>query len=203
MSTDPDQIRDDIERTRAELSSDVDALTDKVSPTQAAQRQADRVRATATDLKERVMGGVSDGAGGVSSAASAVGDTASNLPTAARSRTRGNPLAAGLVAFGIGWLASSLLPSTRQEQQLAQSAKDQAAPLVQEAKDAAQGVAENLRQPAQDAAAAVKDRAAEAGSTLKDEGRSTAQDLRSDAQDAAANVRGSSTTAPSSGGTSI
>ena len=47
MSTDPDQIRDDIERTRAELSSDVDALTDKVSPTQAAQRQADRVRSAA------------------------------------------------------------------------------------------------------------------------------------------------------------
>ncbi|MDQ0373354.1 DUF3618 domain-containing protein [Cellulomonas humilata] len=205
MSTDPDQIRDDIERTRAELSSDVDALTDKVSPTQAAQRQADRIRATATDVKERVMGGVSDGAQSVGSAASAVGDTATSLPAAARSRARGNPLAAGLVAFGIGWLASSLLPSTRQEQQLAQSAKEQAAPLVQDAKDAAQGIAENLRQPAQEAAAAVKDRATEAGSTLKDEGRSAAQDLRSDATDAAENVRGSSTTTPppSPGGTSL
>ncbi|KQY24820.1 hypothetical protein ASD16_04825 [Cellulomonas sp. Root485] len=193
MSTDPDQIRDDIERTRAELSSDVDALTDKVSPTQAAQRQADRVRATATDVKERIMGGVSDGADTVGSAASAVGDTASNLPTAARTRTRGNPLAAGLVAFGIGWLASSLLPSTRQEQQLAQSAKEQAEPLVQGAKDAAQDVAEHLRQPAQEAVAAVKDRATEAGSTLKDEGRSAAQDLRSDTRDAAENIRGTGT----------
>ena len=201
MSTDPDQIRDDIERTRAELSSDVDALTDKVSPTQAAQRQADRVRATATDVKERIMGGVSDGADTVGSAASAIGDTASYLPTAARTRTRGNPLAAGLVAFGIGWLASSLLPSTRPEQQLAHSAKEQAEPLIQEARDAAQGVAENLRQPAQEAVAAVKDRATEAGSTLQDEGRSAAQDLRSDATDAAANVRGSTTTTPPVGTT--
>ena len=139
------------------------------------------------------MGGVSDGADTVGSAASAVGDTASNLPTAARTRTRGNPLAAGLVAFGIGWLASSLLPSTRQEQQLAQSAKEQAEPLVQGAKDAAQDVAEHLRQPAQEAVAAVKDRATEAGSTLKDEGRSAAQDLRSDTRDAAENIRGTGT----------
>ena len=49
MSTDPEEIRDDIERTRAELSSDVDALTDKVSPTQVAHRQADKVRAAASD----------------------------------------------------------------------------------------------------------------------------------------------------------
>src|SRR6478752_7240891 len=60
MSTDPDQIRQDIERTRAELSSDVDALTDKVSPTQAAQRQAERLRGAAAGVKDRLMGGVSD-----------------------------------------------------------------------------------------------------------------------------------------------
>ena len=202
-TTDPDQIREDIERTRAELSSDVDALTDKVSPTQAAQRQADRVRAAATDVKDRVMGSASSGANGVGSAASAVGDRAAELPGMARQRTQGNPLAAGLIAFGAGWLLSSLLPSTRQEQQLAQSAKEQAAPLVQEAKGAAQGLAQDLRQPAQEAAAAVKERAAEAGSTLKDEGRSTAEGLRSDATDAAQNVRGSTAGSAEDGGRTL
>jgi len=190
MSTDPDKIRVDIERTRAELSSDIDALTDKVSPTQAAQRQAERVRSAASGVKDRVMGAVSDGADGVGSKASAIGDKASDLPHAAASRTRGNPLAAGLIAFGVGWLVSSVVPSTRQEQRLAQSAKDQAAPLLEEAKGAAQSVADNLREPAQDAAAAIKDRAAEAGSTLKDEGRDAASSLRSDASDAADNVKG-------------
>lgn len=186
MSTDPDQIREDIERTRAELSSDVDALTDKVSPTQVAQRQADKVRDAVSDVKDRVMGGA-DAAG---AKAAGVSDAASELPHAAKEKTRGNPLAAGLIAFGAGWLISSLLPSTRQEQQLAQSAKEQAAPLVQEAKDAAQGLADQLREPAQEAAAAVKDRATEAGSTLRDEGRSAAADLRSDATEATDNVRG-------------
>lgn len=190
MSTDPDQIREDIERTRAELSSDVDALTDKVSPTQVAQRQADKVRSAVSDVKERVMGGVAGGADSAGHAAATVGDAASQLPHAAKDKARGNPLAAGLVAFGAGWLISSLLPSTRQEQQLAQSAKEQAAPLVQEAKDAAQGLADTLREPAQEAAAAVKDRAAEAGSTLRDEGRSAVDDLRTDATDAADAVKG-------------
>ncbi|KQR15945.1 DUF3618 domain-containing protein [Cellulomonas sp. Leaf334] len=190
MSTDPDQIREDIERTRAELSSDVDALTDKVSPTQVAQRQADKVRSAVSDVKEKVMGGVSDGVDGAGSAASSLGGTAAGLPHAAKDRARGNPLAAGLVAFGAGWLIASLLPATRQEQQLATAAKEQAAPLVQEAKDAAQGLAENLREPALGAAAAVKDRATEAGASLKDEGRSAASDLRSDATQAADDVRG-------------
>jgi hypothetical protein len=102
MSTDPDQIREDIERTRAELSSDVDALTDQVSPSQVADRQADKGRSAVSDVKDRVMGGVSIGADSAGHAASSVGDAASQLPHAAKDKARGNPLAAGLVAFGAG-----------------------------------------------------------------------------------------------------
>ena len=55
-SSDPDQIRRDIERTQSMLSTDVDALTDKVSPSRIAQRRVDRVRGTANRWKDRVMG---------------------------------------------------------------------------------------------------------------------------------------------------
>jgi hypothetical protein len=48
----------------------------------------------------------------VTSAASSVADAASSAPDMARRQTRGNPLAAGLIALGVGWLASSLLPLT-------------------------------------------------------------------------------------------
>ena len=45
MSTsDPEEIRADIERTRTELSRDVDALGEKVKPGNVARRQVDRVR---------------------------------------------------------------------------------------------------------------------------------------------------------------
>ncbi|MBT0994702.1 DUF3618 domain-containing protein [Cellulomonas sp. DKR-3] len=188
MSTDPDDIRADIERTRGELSSDVDALTDKVSPSQVVHRQADKVRSAAGDVRDRVMGAVSGTAEAAGSAASSLGDTAASvgdkatdLPGRARERTEGSPLAAGLVAFGVGLLVSSLLPSSRRERDLAQQAKDQAAPLVDEVKTAAQDVAEHLKEPAKDAATAVKDSAVGTATDLRDEGRAAAQDVKDEA----------------------
>ena len=44
-SDDPDQIRREIERTQAHLSSDVDALTEKVTPSRIVARRVDRARA--------------------------------------------------------------------------------------------------------------------------------------------------------------
>jgi hypothetical protein len=41
-------------------------------------------------------------------------------------QTQGNPLAAGLIAFGVGWLAASLIPASRPEQQAAAKAKEHA-----------------------------------------------------------------------------
>ena len=43
-----------------------------------------------------------------------------------RQKSEGNPLAAGLIAFGVGWLASSLIPATRREQQVASQVKEKA-----------------------------------------------------------------------------
>ena len=51
---DPEEIREEIERTRDELSRNVDALRDKVSPGQVARRQAERVRAGVARVKDRV-----------------------------------------------------------------------------------------------------------------------------------------------------
>ena len=55
----------------------------------------------------------------------------SRRPQAIRRQTRGNPLAAGLIAFGAGWLVSSLLPASRREQELADQAKQVAQEKVQ------------------------------------------------------------------------
>ena len=38
----------------------------------------------------------------------------SRAPTAVKQKAQGNPLAAGVIAFGIGMLVSSLIPSTRE-----------------------------------------------------------------------------------------
>jgi hypothetical protein len=244
-SSDPDEIRRQIERTQANLGQGVDALTEKVTPGKIVERRVDRARDAATRLKDKVMGSnpvqaSSHAASGVRSAASdaadqvsttasatastvqdaastavgtaqdaastaagAVQDAASTAvgavqeaPQAIRRQTRGNPLAAGLIAFGAGWLVSSLLPASRREQELADQAKQQAKQVAQEkvaraAQQVAGEVKENLREPAQQAVESVKSTAQDAGQTVVEEGKSAAQDVQGRAQDAAGTVRGS------------
>ena len=225
----PDQIRGDIERTQTHLSTDVNALSDKVTPGRIVQRRVGRARAAAGRLKDRVMGSdptpsyyggapggrfgqaasgvpdtassaassVSDAASGAAStmsdAASSVATAVQEAPQVARRQAQGNPLAAGLIAFGAGWLVSSLLPASRREQQLAEQARDKATelgqPLAEAAKQAATEVKNNLQEPARQAVESVKSTATEGGQTVAQEGRSAAQDVQATTPDAAGTVR--------------
>ena len=56
MSNDPDVIRAQIESTRAGLSDDVNELGQKVSPSQIAKRQGERIKGAAVSVKDRIMG---------------------------------------------------------------------------------------------------------------------------------------------------
>ena len=186
MSNDPDQIREQIERTRADLSSNVNTLADTVNPAHAAKRQVSKVKGAVFGVKDTVMGSASETADKLTSAHSSVSDAVSEAPDQVRARTAGNPLAAGLIAFGIGWLAGSLLPASAAEQQAANKVKDVAAPVLG---DAAKDAAEHLKAPAQQAMESVKDTAVEATATIKDEGASAAHEVKEQAQDAADTVQ--------------
>jgi len=196
MSSNPDEIRADIERTRSELSSDVDQLVEEVNPKNVARRQVDKVTGKAASVRDKVMGGASDTAGSIGGTASSLGDRASSLgdraagaPSAAKRQAQGNPLAAGVIAFGAGMLVASLLPATDKEAELARTAKDKAEPLKDEVSSVAKEAAQNLKEPAQQAAQSVKETARDGAQTVKQEGTSAAQDVRSDAQGAAQDVR--------------
>jgi Protein of unknown function (DUF3618) len=221
-ASEPEQIRAEIERTQATLGQDVDALTEKVTPKKIVGRRVDRARSTMGRWKENVMGASPVGRGDMTSAAqgaagtvshaaqsvsgtaataaSTVSDAASTgtqalqeAPEMLRQQARGNPLAAGLIAFGAGWLVSSLLPASRREQQLAGQAKDMAQqvaqPLAQTVGQAAGEVKENLRDPAQQAVESVSSTAAEAGQTVVEEGKAAAGQVQGRAQDATGTVR--------------
>ncbi|WP_156364145.1 DUF3618 domain-containing protein, partial [Curtobacterium sp. Leaf261] len=54
MST-PDEIRAEIEATRGNLGSDVDALADKVNPSSIAHRQTEKVKGRFESVRESVM----------------------------------------------------------------------------------------------------------------------------------------------------
>jgi hypothetical protein len=157
---------------------------------QAASHAADRVSGTASSATASVQDAASSAASSVQDAAATAADAVQQAPQAIRRQTRGNPLAAGLIAFGAGWLVSSLLPATRREQELADQAKqvaqEKVAPVAQQV---AGEVRENLREPAQQAVDSVKATAQDAKDTVADEGRLAAQDVSGRAQDAAGTVR--------------
>lgn len=184
MTDSPDAIRADIERTREDLGLDVDALADKVTPSKIAQRQADKVRGVFGTVRERVMGASDDAGSATSSAASGISNAAQDM----KAKAEGNPMAVGLIAFGLGLLAASLIPASQAEKDMASRVKEQAQPLVDQVTDAAKEVAGNLKEPAQDAAQAVKDSATESVENLKQSATEDAGVVKDRAQEAQANV---------------
>ncbi|WP_301541238.1 DUF3618 domain-containing protein [Brevibacterium renqingii] len=206
MSQPPEQIRRDIEATRAELGADVDAVEHKVSPSSIAQRGMDDARGKAQQLKNRIMGEADHtGDSGATTqdvmqdkaqdAADAVRDT----PRMVKEQTQGSPVAAGLIAFGAGLLAAALLPASQKEKDAAQRIKDESEPLVSDIKDAAKEVAEDMKQPSKEAAAEVKDTAQGAAENVKDEGQDAAQDVKDQAEEARSTISDSGGSAPASG----
>ena len=183
MSNDPEQIRREIERTRSELSDNVNALGDKVNPGSIAKRQVSRVRGAATSVKDAVLGSASDAADTGQQVATTMGDAVSDAPSAVARKAQGSPIAAGLIAFGAGLLVSSLLPASKVEHQAAEKVKDTAQPMVDDFTDSAKEVAGNLKEPAQQAIEEVKSTATDAAATVKDDAASAADDVKSQAQD--------------------
>lgn len=200
MSTNPhpDEIRADIERTREDLSYNVNALAENANPATVARRQVDKVKDGARDLKTKVFGDPDDpgddgAVGGVSTRASGVVDDSADAvrraPARVRRSAQGNPLAAGLVAFGVGALLGGLLPASAKEAELAASAKDKAQPVLDEAKALASEAAENLRPVAEQAVAEVKDVATSASETVKEEARFAKDSVADQARTSADDVR--------------
>jgi hypothetical protein len=219
MSSDPDQIRDEINQTQRELSADVDALTEKLSPPRIVERRVQATRDAMTNVKDKIMGSTGQGApearettssqtasvgqaitsgastarDSAAAAVSSAADAARSAPDRVRRGATGNPLAAGLIAFGAGWLLSSLLPASAPEQQVATQVKDFATehgrPVAQQLGEAGQQAAEQLRESAQQRAESVKDTAADAASTVSGEAQTAASHVTSQAQESASAVR--------------
>jgi hypothetical protein len=167
-----------------------------------AQNAAGSVQGAASSAAGSVQNAASSAAGTVQDAAQNVAGAVQQAPETITRQAQGNPLAAGLIAFGVGWLVSSLLPASQKEQQLAQQAeqavREHKDTLLQPAKEAAQEVGEQLRPAAQQAVQEVKATAQDAAQTVKDEGQSAAQDVQGQAQQSRESVQSTA----SSGGSS-
>jgi hypothetical protein len=223
-STDPDEIRREIEATRAELARDVDQLADRTSPKRVAQRKlgkigdrvnsiketvmgssssagssvkgtaqeaSGRVQEKASDAADTVKGAASSAADSVKGAASSAADSVRQSPDLVKAKTRGNPLAVGLIAFGAGLLVATLLPETDAERQAGQKLADSGSDLVDRYKEPVMDAVNQVKQDATDSAkesvAEVKDTAQQAAQTTAQTAKESAQDAKETVQSTASN----------------
>jgi uncharacterized protein YjbJ (UPF0337 family) len=196
VAEEPDRLKHDIEKTRASLTRDVDLLAEKTSPRQVARRRwtavKERVMGTTEDTRyaareqaHRISGKASDLSGTASEKASAAADKVREAPQAVARQTQGNPLAAGIIAFGVGMLTASLMPVTDAERRAGQQLKDHSGELTEKAKEVATELKDEVGGTVQQAAGQVRDTARDAAQTTKETAKSDAQDVRDQARHAA------------------
>jgi hypothetical protein len=183
MGNDTDQLTTDIADTRDRMSTHLDELQDKVSPSAIVDRRKQAARAKVGGLREKAFGTARSATDALPSAPS--GPSASDAADTARQQFQGAPIAAGLAAFGLGMVIAARVPASDAESRAAVQVKDavqdKAQPLVDDAKQAATDLGQNLKDSAVTSAQQVKDTGVDAVATVKDEGRSSVASVRSDA----------------------
>jgi vacuolar-type H+-ATPase subunit H len=200
MGSRPEELRTEIERTREELAYDVDRLADRTVPTRVAGRKWEGAKNRVRSVTDRVMGArdtardkasaVGDKAQEAASragdkaqeAAHDVADTVRQTPDTVARQTRGNPLAVGLIAFGVGLLTASLLPETEAEKRAGGAVAERSGDLVDKAKETAREMVDELGGTAREAADQVRETAREAAQhtaeQAKESGRTTVEETR-------------------------
>ena len=163
MGETPDQIRDEIEQTRARMSDTAEAIGYKADV-------KSRMKESVAEKKDAVVGTISDGrdavVGTADSLVSRVGgivpDSQEVKEGAARvGVSRENPLGLAIAGVAAGFVLGTLLPKTRVENTTIGPVSDQ---VTEKAKEAAQETFERGKAVAQDAVAAAADTARDRGS---------------------------------------
>lgn len=188
------ELRRDLDEQRDDIARTVDEIQNRVSPGRVWTRQSHRMRHRFTDWKDRIMGndqpyyssgnrsgssyGTEGTGSGIGERISDAKETVAVAPEALRRQTQGNPLAAGLIAFGAGLLVSSLIPETQRERKLAEGVQPLVSDVVGEARQAATAVAQELKEPAEQAVQEVKDVAQQAASEVRDTAQAGVDEVR-------------------------
>lgn len=206
MAEEPDRIRDDIESTRSDLARNVDLLADKTIPTRVVQRRWVGVKEKVRGVSDKVMGAPSsmsqswrESSGPVGAVKDKASDLAGNVsdgvrqaPQAVTRQARGNPVAAGVIAFGVGLLTAALIPASEAEKragtQLKENAGDLIEPVRQPLTESAQQLKQDFSDSVRDAAGQVRETARSAAQTTADEAKTSAGDVKEQTRQAASNA---------------
>jgi hypothetical protein len=179
-------LRAQLDEQRTRIGHTVDQIEDRVRPGRIAERQRGRMKVRLVTWKEAVMGSdddpydggdagethrFSDASEAARERASSVASTVGETPDMIRRRTRGNPAAPGLIAFGAGLLVASVTPTTRREQRALRQIEPQLGRAAREVADAGREVADEVQESAREAAHEVKETASNAASHVADDSR--------------------------------
>jgi gas vesicle protein len=201
VAEESDRIRNQIEYTRAELAHDVERLADKTSPRRVAQRRwtavkekvmgtprhaaytnADTVRSAADTVQDAAARAGDKAGDAAHQVADTVTDTVRQAPEKVARQTQGNPIAAGVIAFGVGLLAASLIPTTDVERQAGQQLRDNAGDLADRVRQPLRESAQQLRT---DVSGSIREAADQVKETARDAAATTTQEAKSSARYAA------------------
>jgi len=181
-----DELRREIAGQRDDIGRDLTAIGDRLSPGRVADRSKERARQRVTSWRDRVMGPAQQVKTSIGSAGQGtgdrIGDQAGSAVQAATDRIEGSPIAVGLVAFGIGFIAGSALPASRPERQLAQSIEPQVEQLAAQVSGAAREVVEEAAPAVQDELGSAREEAAAAAGNVVDSAKDEAAAARQDVQ---------------------
>jgi hypothetical protein len=187
MGQDPDEIREEIEQTRAEMGETVDAIGYKAD---VPSRVKEKVGETVDNVKAKVGETATRAKEAVTGTASRVGDVTPNGGEVKKSARRAvglaqeNPLGLAVGAAALGFLAGLAMPSSRVEDERLGPVADQVKDKV---KETGQEALERGKQVAQEATQT-------AVQTAKEQGQDLAQSAKQNAQEAGSQARSRTTT---------
>jgi gas vesicle protein len=171
------------------MAETLEAIGDRLSPERVVERRKAAVWQRFRRVRESVMGSpdyeeptAQAAREKAAAAASSAADTARTMagkvqhaPEAVSNTTAGNPLAAGLIAFGAGLVLATAFPTTQTEQHLLDQAQPQIDRAKDELRDAGQQLSGDVRDEAKRAIEQTTSSGKEAVSAVADEARSSAQ----------------------------
>ncbi len=143
----------------------------------------------------RIRGQAQELSGQAGAAVSTVGDQTKMAAPALRERTERNPMAAGLVALGAGFLAAALLPPSEREREAALRLRREMEPLKRQASAIGREMVNELQPVAEGSVEQLKERATGAVEQVKQEAQGSVRQVKDEADDASTNVKQRATSA--------
>jgi hypothetical protein len=189
MGQTAEELRSDIAERRRNMTGTVDAIEDRVMPGRIIDRRKratrqwwhdtrDRVMGTSGDTVQRTKGRMQDMAEDVEQVAGKV----TEAPAQLAEHTRGAPLIAGGIAFGIGALLAIVIPETDPERRAGEAIAPQLSAATDAVKDAGQQALETAKGAAQEAVGELKESAGEHAGQVADEAKDAGREMAGEAK---------------------